>query len=215
MNYSEAFRGISTCDLSDAGDTLGIVPATRGQVKGMYPGCARICGPIVTCRMSPSGPKEVVIGTIEPLLTAAPGSIFLIDAGGNLTHNTIGSLGTVVAVHRRRMRARRGGDCRARLSDLRAGHRRAVGPIAGGDRVDRRAGDLLRHRSPSRGHRGRRPQRRHRLPGSPRGRSPPGCNRLAMPSSVCRIRSAVLTDVCRRAVSRRASSSRCRACASR
>ena len=88
MNYMQAFRDITTCDISDACDTLGIVPATSGQVKAVYPGCPAICGPIVTCRMSPTGPKEIVIGTIEPLLKADPGSIFLIDAGGNLSHNT-------------------------------------------------------------------------------------------------------------------------------
>jgi regulator of RNase E activity RraA len=101
MNYMQAFREISTCDLSDACDTLGIVPATSGQVKGVYPGCPPICGPIITCKMSPTGKKEIVIGTIEPLIAADPGSIFLIDAGGNLQHNTIGSLVTVVAVQQR------------------------------------------------------------------------------------------------------------------
>ena len=101
MNYMQAFKDISTCDLSDACDTLGVVPATSGQVKGVYPGCPPICGPIITCKMSPHGKKEIVIGTIEPLIAADPGSIFLIDAGGNLQHNTIGSLVTVVAVQQR------------------------------------------------------------------------------------------------------------------
>lgn len=101
MNYAQAMRGISTCDLSDACDTLGIVPASSGQVKGVFPGCPTICGPIITCKMSPQGKKEIVIGTIEPLLAAEPGSIFLVDAGGNLQHNTIGSLVTVVAVQQR------------------------------------------------------------------------------------------------------------------
>jgi 4-hydroxy-4-methyl-2-oxoglutarate aldolase len=101
MNYMQAFRDISTCDLSDACDALGVVPATSGQVKAAYPNCPSICGPIVTCKMSPTGKEEIVIGTIKPLLTADPGSIFLIDAGGNLQHNTIGSLVTVVAVQQR------------------------------------------------------------------------------------------------------------------
>jgi 4-hydroxy-4-methyl-2-oxoglutarate aldolase len=101
MNYMQAFKDISTCDLSDACDTLGIVPATSGQVKGVYPGCPPICGPIITCKMSPQGKKEIVIGTLEPLMVAEPGSIFLIDAGGSLQHNTIGSLVTVVAVQQR------------------------------------------------------------------------------------------------------------------
>ena len=101
MNFSEAMREISTCDLSDACDALGIVPATTGAVKAVYPGCRPICGPIVTCRMSPAGKKEIVIGTIEPVLAADPGSIFLIDAGGNMQHNTIGSLVTAIAVQSR------------------------------------------------------------------------------------------------------------------
>ena len=101
MNYSEAFRDISTCDLSDACDALGIAPATSGAVKAVYPGCPAICGPVVTCRMSTDGKKEVVIGTIEPILAADPGSIFLVDAGGNLHHNTIGSLVTAIAVQSR------------------------------------------------------------------------------------------------------------------
>lgn len=101
MNYMQAFREISTCDLSDGCDALGIVPVTSGAIKGVYPGCPPICGPVVTCRMSPTGKKEIVIGTIEPIIAADPGSIFLIDAGGNMQHNTIGSLVTVVAVQAR------------------------------------------------------------------------------------------------------------------
>lgn len=101
MNYMQAMQGISTCDISDACDTLGIVPATSGAVKAVFPGCPTICGPVITCKMSPQGKKEIVIGTIEPLLSAAPGSIFLVDAGGNMAHNTIGSLVTVVAVQQR------------------------------------------------------------------------------------------------------------------
>ena len=101
MNYSEAFRDITTCDLSDGCDALGIVPVTTGAVKGVFPGCPPICGPIVTCKMSPGGKKEIVIGTIEPVLAADPGSIFLVDAGGNLQHNTIGSLVTAIAVQSR------------------------------------------------------------------------------------------------------------------
>jgi regulator of RNase E activity RraA len=101
MNFQQAFRDISTCDLSDACDALGIKPATSGKVKAVYPGCPQICGPIFTCRMSPRGEKEIVIGTIEPIITADPGSIFLVDAGGDMENNTIGSLVAVVAAQSR------------------------------------------------------------------------------------------------------------------
>ena len=101
MNYQHAFRDISTCDLSDACDALGIVPATSGAIKAVYPGCPPLCGPVFTCKMSPKGKKEIVIGTIEPIIAADPGSIFLVDAGGDMENNTIGSLVTVVAAQAR------------------------------------------------------------------------------------------------------------------
>ena len=101
MDYSHEFFGLSTCDLSDACDALGIDPVTTGAIKPVYPQSIAMCGPISTCRMSPEGKTEIVIGTIGPLITAAPGSIFLVDAGGNMEINTIGSLVAVVAVQSR------------------------------------------------------------------------------------------------------------------
>ncbi len=101
MNYSQAMQGLSTCDISDACDALGIAAVTSGAVRGVHAGCTPICGPISTCRMSPAGKIEIVIGTIGPLLAAAPGAIFLVDAGGNMELNTIGSLVAVVAVQSR------------------------------------------------------------------------------------------------------------------
>ena len=101
MNFAQAMQGLSTCDLSDACDALGIQPATSGAVKAVHPGCVPICGPISTCRMSPAGKIEIVIGTIGPLLSSLPGSVFLVDSGGNMELNTIGSLVAVVAVQSR------------------------------------------------------------------------------------------------------------------
>ena len=101
MDYMQAFRGLSTCDLSDACDALGIAPVTSGALKAVYPECQPLCGPVATCRMSPQGKTEIVIGTIGPLLTAEPGAIFFVDGGGNMEINTIGSLVAVVAVQAR------------------------------------------------------------------------------------------------------------------
>lgn len=101
MNYARAMQGLSTCDISDACDALDVKAVTSGAVRGVHPACTPICGPLFTCRMSPEGKIEIVIGTIGPLLSAAPGSIFLVDAGGNMALNTIGSLVAVVAVQSR------------------------------------------------------------------------------------------------------------------
>ena len=101
MDYMQAFRGLSTCDLSDACDALGIAPVTSGALKAVYPACRPLCGPVATCRMSPEGKTEIVIGTIGPLLSAEPGAIFFVDGGGNMDINTIGSLVAVVAAQAR------------------------------------------------------------------------------------------------------------------
>ncbi len=101
MNHAQAMQGLSTCDLSDACDALGIAAVSSGAIKAVHPGCRPICGPITTCHMSPQGQTEIVIGTIGPLLAAAPGSVFLVSAEGRMDLNTIGSLVAVVAVQSR------------------------------------------------------------------------------------------------------------------
>lgn len=101
MNLNQAMQGLTTCDISDACDALDIAAVTSGAIKGVHAGCAPICGPVSTCRMSARGRIEIVIGTIGPLLAAEPGGIFLVDAGGNMELNTIGSLVAVVAVQSR------------------------------------------------------------------------------------------------------------------
>lgn len=101
MNHAKAFEGLTTCDLSDACDALGIAAVADGGIRAMHAGCTPLCGPIITCHMSPRGKTEIVIGTIEPMLVAAPGSIFVVAAEGLAGLNTIGSLVAVVAVQQR------------------------------------------------------------------------------------------------------------------
>ncbi len=101
MNHAQAMQGLTTCDISDACDALGIAAVTDGAVKAMHAACAPICGPVSTCRMSTQGKIEIVLGTIGPLLSAEPGSIFLVAADGNMGLNTIGSLVAAVAVQSR------------------------------------------------------------------------------------------------------------------
>jgi regulator of RNase E activity RraA len=100
MNFSKAMEGVSTCDLSDGCDALGIVPVMSGAIKRVWD-CGPICGPIVTLKVSPTGNQEIVIGTLKPIMSALPGSILLVDAGGSTEQNTIGSLASMVAAHYR------------------------------------------------------------------------------------------------------------------
>lgn len=101
MNHAQAMQGLTTCDISDACDALGIAAVTDGAVKAVHSACVPICGPVSTCHMSSRGKIEIVLGTIGPLLSAEPGSIFLVAADGNMGLNTIGSLVAAVAVQSR------------------------------------------------------------------------------------------------------------------
>jgi regulator of RNase E activity RraA len=99
MNLANAMDGVTTCDLSDACDALGIEPAVSGAIKPVW-NCGPICGPVVTLKVSPTGTTEIVIGTLVPIMAAEKGAVLLVDAGGNTEHNTIGSLASMVGAHR-------------------------------------------------------------------------------------------------------------------
>jgi len=97
MNYAEAFSGIATCDLSDACDALGIDAVTTGRIKPVYPGCPKICGPAVTYRLEVGATGSVVMGTLEGIREAQPGSILVFDASGYEDQNAWGSIAMTAA----------------------------------------------------------------------------------------------------------------------
>lgn len=100
MAQEWSLEGVSTCDLSDACDALGFKPPNTGAVKPVW-NCPPICGPVVTLKLSPTGKTEIVIGTLVPIMAAEAGSILLVDGGRDTNNNTVGSLASMVAAHRR------------------------------------------------------------------------------------------------------------------
>ncbi|MGE4219770.1 MAG: RraA family protein [Alphaproteobacteria bacterium] len=101
MDYAQAFRGIATCDLSDACDALGIAAVTTGTIKPVYHDCPKICGPAVTYRLTPQANGSVVLGTLEAIAEAPPGSVLLFDAHGYEDRTAWGSIAATVAVQHR------------------------------------------------------------------------------------------------------------------
>ncbi|MCW2240511.1 RraA family protein [Azospirillum canadense] len=101
MDYAQAFRGIATCDLSDACDALGIEAVTSGSMKGVFQDCPPICGPVVTYRLRAEATGSTVIGTLEGIVEAAPGSVLVFDVEGNMELNAWGSIAANVAVQSR------------------------------------------------------------------------------------------------------------------
>ena len=94
--YSSAFQDLSTCNLSDALDRLGIA----GQVPGILPlwqGCPKIAGPAMTMKLSTGAEYSTVIGTLEAIQASHNGDVLVIDNGGRTGINSFGGIATFSA----------------------------------------------------------------------------------------------------------------------
>ena len=86
-----AFQELSTCNLSDALDRLGLA----GQVMGVLPlwaGCPKVAGPAMTMKLSPTAEYSTVIGTLEAVQASRPGDVLVIDNGGRPGINSFGGI---------------------------------------------------------------------------------------------------------------------------
>ncbi len=98
QRVSAAFQGLSTCNVSDALDRLGI----SGQVPGilpLWPGCPKIAGPALTMRLSPQASYSTVIGTLEAIQSSRAGDILVIDNSGRTQVNSFGGIAAFSARH--------------------------------------------------------------------------------------------------------------------
>lgn len=95
----EAFKEISTCNISDALDKLGLPCGTYG-VHPMYD-CPRIAGTAVTMKVVPYG-STIPSGHMgaDPLDAAQPGDILVFDNGGRLDQNCWGEIVTYAALQK-------------------------------------------------------------------------------------------------------------------
>ena len=77
------FLSVSTPNISDALDRLGIEGAPQG-VLPIYP-CAKIAGPAATLKLVPAGKAEesTVLGTLRAIVLGGAGSVLVIDASEN------------------------------------------------------------------------------------------------------------------------------------
>lgn len=96
---TEAFKEISTCNISDALDKMGLSCGTYG-IRPLYD-CPRIAGTAVTMRVVPAGSLKTSghMGA-DPLDAAEPGDILVIDNGGRLDQNCWGEIVTLAAMQK-------------------------------------------------------------------------------------------------------------------
>jgi len=80
----ELLGRLSTTNLSDALDALGLKGATYG-INGVWEGCAKIYGNAVTVRLLPAGTEKpkVHLG-IRAITAAEPGDVIVVDCAGRL-----------------------------------------------------------------------------------------------------------------------------------
>ena len=89
----EAYRQLSTPNVSDALDRLGLQGAVQGIV-GLWPTCKKIVGPAATMKLMPLGATtgSPVVGSLEAVMAAPPGSVLVIDHGGRTDVNSYGGV---------------------------------------------------------------------------------------------------------------------------
>ena len=93
-----AFQDLSTCNLSDALDRLGI----EGQVNGVLPlwhGCPKIAGRAMTMKLSPEATYSTVIGSLEAIQASHAGDVLVIDNGERANTNSFGGIAAFSAAH--------------------------------------------------------------------------------------------------------------------
>lgn len=95
----EGFRELSTCNVSDALDKLGL----RSGVWGIRPlyDCAKVVGPAITMRLIPFGPDRPSshLGA-DALAVSQAGDLIVIDNGGRVDQNCWGEILTFAARQR-------------------------------------------------------------------------------------------------------------------
>lgn len=96
----DAFQKISTCNLSDALDKLGLPSGTNDGIHPVYP-CPRIAGTAVTMRIVPDSSRKTSghMGA-DPLDEAQPGDVLVFDNGGRMDQNCWGEIVTYAALQK-------------------------------------------------------------------------------------------------------------------
>ena len=94
-----AYLTLSTPNVSDALDRLGVEGAPRG-ILPLWPGSQKLAGRALTMKLVPvdQATASPVLGTLEAILAGQPGDVLVIDQGGRVDVNSLGGVATFTAV---------------------------------------------------------------------------------------------------------------------
>jgi regulator of RNase E activity RraA len=90
---------LSTCNLSDALDSLGIQGAPLG-IGPLWSDCGKTAGRAMTLRLVPEGSASPVEGTLRAITAAEPGDLLVIDHQGRTDVNSFGGIAAFTAQRR-------------------------------------------------------------------------------------------------------------------
>ena len=96
---TRAYLALSTPNVSDALDRLGINGAPRG-ILPLWPGEKMLVGRALTMKLVPidQGSASPVLGTLEAIMAGQPGYVLAIDQAGRTDVNSLGGVATFTAV---------------------------------------------------------------------------------------------------------------------
>lgn len=94
-----AYWSLSTPNVSDALDRMGVNGAPLG-ILPLWPNCPKLVGRAVTMKLVPLDQESgsPVLGTLEAIGTGQAGDVLVIDQGGRIDVNSLGSVAVFTAV---------------------------------------------------------------------------------------------------------------------
>ncbi len=96
----DKFQPYSTTNVSDALDRLGLKPGIVG-ILPLYEGCPKLLGTAVTMRVTAAGPTRPAAHMgVDPVMSAQPGDVIVIDNAGHLDENCWGEIMTYASIQR-------------------------------------------------------------------------------------------------------------------
>jgi len=96
----EKFQPYSTTNVSDALDKVGLRPGIVG-ILPLYEGCPKLLGTAITMRVTAAGPTRPSAHMgVDPIMSAQPGDVIVIDNAGHLDENCWGEIMTYASIQR-------------------------------------------------------------------------------------------------------------------
>ncbi len=91
MDAANRLEPLSTCDVSDACDELGVAACRTGAIRPAWPGCPSLTGLVETVRLEPAAAGTPLPELLD-VLAGASGRVLLVDLGGRTDVQCWGSV---------------------------------------------------------------------------------------------------------------------------